>query len=380
MSNEKSIYLCASAGDLEAGGGMKTYISHLVNYGIPGVSEHIIKSLNGLEQSQFKLLHAQEGSIVKEMTGECPSIFTAHNHTVYCPSGTHYLPSSTVICPRSMSVIGCTLGHLVDGCGSKRPQKIVDSLSVSYRLLDRLKKLKILVIANSDYVRRQLIKNGLPPEQTVTLRCGVATSRRNFFPLTQEIHQEQRILFVGRIVPDKGLQWLLNALVKTSGLIRLDIAGDGWYRPQMEKLVKQLGLSDRVVWQGWCNSEKLDALYEQCFAVIFPSVWPEPAGLVTLEAYARYRPVIASDAGGIPEYLQHEQTGILVPANDISKLADAITDLSINYQKSHYLGRQGHALFLDEFTMDIHVNRLTKIYEKTIENFFAHRPCSLSKD
>jgi glycosyltransferase involved in cell wall biosynthesis len=70
--------------------------------------------------------------------------------------------------------------------------------------------------------------------------------------------------------------------------------------------------------------------------------------------------------------LRDGETGILVPINDIKQLAAAITELSTNYQKSRCLGEQGHALFLKEFTMDIHVNRLQKIYEKTIDDFHGH--------
>ena len=141
----------------------------------------------------------------------------------------------------------------------------------------------------------------------------------------------------------------------------------------MENLVLQLCLSNRVTWHGWCNGEQLDVLYQQCFAVVFPSVWPEPAGLVTLEASARYRPVIASAVGGIPEHMCDGETGILVPPNDIKKLAAAITELATNYQKSRSMGEQGHAWFLKEFTMDTHVKRLQKIYEKTIVNFHEQK-------
>ena len=128
-------------------------------------------------------------------------------------------------------------------------------------------------------------------------------------------------------------------------------------------------MSGRVTWHGWCNGERLEALYHQCFSVIFPSIWPEPAGLVTLEAYAHCRPVIASAVGGIPEHLRHGKTGILVPANDIKKLVAAITELSTNYQKSRQIGEQGHAWFLEEFTLELHVERLQNIYEKTISSF-----------
>jgi glycosyltransferase involved in cell wall biosynthesis len=103
--------------------------------------------------------------------------------------------------------------------------------------------------------------------------------------------------------------------------------------------------------------------------VVFPSLWPEPAGLVTLEAYAHYRPIIASGVGGIPEYVQDGKTGILVPANHIQKLADAINQLATNYHQSRAMGEQGQAWFQQEFTLDIHIQRLETIYAKTIANF-----------
>jgi glycosyltransferase involved in cell wall biosynthesis len=100
-------------------------------------------------------------------------------------------------------------------------------------------------------------------------------------------------------------------------------------------------LNERITWHGWCESKKLKTLYQQCFAVIFPSVWPEPAGLITLEAYAHYRPVIGSAVGGIPEYIEPGETGILVPGNDIQKLARAITELDTDYERCFHLGKQG---------------------------------------
>ncbi|MGL5061828.1 MAG: glycosyltransferase family 4 protein [Microcoleus sp.] len=368
MTDEKLIYLYACS-DISTGGGFQTYVSTLANYGMPGVSKNVLTSLEDFDRSQLKLLHVQEEMALINITGEFPSIFTVHNHTPYCPSGTKYFPTSQQCCTRSMSVLGCTWGHLIDGCGSRRPQNIVHKISSSYRLLEKLKQLRIPVIANSDYVRDRLIENGLPAHQTVTLRCGTPLPKTVTAPLTLEVHKNQRILFAGRIVPDKGLEWLLKALAQTDRSIHLDIAGEGWDRPRMEKLVNRLKLNDRVTWHGWCNSEQMDALYQQCFAIIFPSVWPEPAGLITLEAYARYRSVIAGRVGGIPEHLLHEETGILVPINDIKQLAAAITDLSTNYHKSRLLGQQGHDLLLKEFTMDVHVKKLQQIYEKAIDCF-----------
>ncbi|QLE56090.1 glycosyltransferase family 4 protein [Nostoc sp. TCL26-01] len=368
--DQKMIYHCSLA-DIRGGGGIETYVASLVQSHIPGVSSRTIKSLKDVDQSQFKLLHLHDPDILIYLREECPAIFTLHNHSSYCPSGTKYLADRGRVCDRTMNPLICAWGHLVDGCGSRRPQNVYQDWWNAYHPLETLKKLRIPVIANSDYVRQEIINSGLAPERVFTLRCAVQPPKSHTAPLSQEIHQKQRILFAGRIVPYKGIEWLIKALAHIDSSIHLDIAGDGWGKPSMETLAQKMGLSDRITWHGWCNGEKLEALYQQCFAVVFPSLWPEPAGLVTLEAYARYRAVIASATGGIPEHLRDGETGILVPPHDIQKLAVAINELAGNYQQTRLMGEQGHAWFQEEFTMNAHVKQLEKIYDLTIANFHS---------
>ncbi|WP_392532478.1 glycosyltransferase family 4 protein [Nostoc sp. C117] len=366
------IYQCSNF-EVGEGGGVETYLGSLFDHRPPNVSDRVIKSLKGVDQSQFRLLHIHSPDLLLQLTGECPTVFSVHNHGLYCPSGTKYLAGQRTICDRNFSYLGCTWGKLVDKCGTRRPLKTVKELQTTQQFLNVLKKRKVTFIANSEYVRQQLIKNGISSEKTVTVHCGISLPQTPTAPLSLEVHQNQRILFVGRIVSDKGLEWLIKTLIHTDPQIKLDIAGEGWERPRLEKLANTLKLNNRITWHGWCDRHQINQLYQQCFAVIFPSVWPEPAGLVTLEAYARYRPVIGSAVGGIPEHLRDGETGILVPGNDIQKMADAINDLSKDYQKSRHMGEQGHALLMKEFTMDTHVKNLQKIYAETIAEFDYHR-------
>ncbi|MCW9682328.1 glycosyltransferase family 4 protein [Dolichospermum planctonicum UHCC 0167] len=366
--SQQKIYQC-SATDIRGGGGIETYIASLVNSEILGVSNHHINSFQNLDQGQCKLLHLHDPEFLAELRGECPAIFTLHNHCSYCPSGTKYLANRQQKCDRNMHLLGCTWGHLVDGCGSRRPEKIWQNWQSSYDFLSNAKKINIPIIANSNYVRKQIINNGLSPHRVITLHCGVKQPKYPTTSLTKEIHQNQRILFVGRIVPDKGIEWLLKALAKTNPNIHLDIAGEGWIKSKMEKLAKKIGLNERITWHGWCNKDKLETLYQQCLAVVFPSLWPEPAGLVTLEAYAHYRPIIASSIGGIPEYVQNSKTGILIPPNHIQNLADAINELATNYHKSRLMGEEGQQWFQQEFSLDLHIHKLEKIYSQTIAEF-----------
>ena len=358
---------CATGG--ASGGGVKSYLDGLL-VSLPDMYvQDVITSLADIDQSQYTLLHVHDAGILKNLKNECPAIYTLHNHNFYCPSGSKYFPKQGVVCDRQVSILGCTWGHLIDGCGSKRPEKIVSNFNRVFSEFKTIKRLGIKLIANSDYVRSQIIANGLPESQVVTLRCGIASPQVDHQPLNQTVHSQQRIFFAGRIVPEKGLDWLLRAMTFLNPSIHLDIAGEGWDMPKARKLAADLQLNDRITWHGWCQGEKLEDLYRQSFAVIFPSVWPEPAGLVTLEAYARFRPVIASAAGGIPEHIQDGKTGILVPPNNIEKLAAAITDLSTNFDKARKIGIDGNALFHEEFTLAIHSERLRKIYDLEIAQF-----------
>jgi len=372
MPNKELIYHCFNI-DTAPGGGIETYIETLINAQPAGISNEIICSLKGHDQSQYKLLHVHAQSLLWELRGECPSIYTVHNHGAYCPSGTKFLRTSGTACDRTKSTFGCLWGHLIDGCGSRRPASILQDFQNSDQDLKTLKQFNVTTIAVSDYVRNQLLAHGLPPEQVITVRNGIKMPTAPSAALTEEIHRDRRILYVGRIVPYKGLEWLLKALALTDSGIQLDIAGNGWDQPRMEQLAQKLGISDRVTWHGWCNSEKIDSLYQQCFTLVFPSLWHEPAGLVTLEAYANCRPVIASRLGGIPEYISHQNTGILVSANDIKALSSAITELAENYLRAKQLGEQGYVHLLKNFMLEQHSQQLQEVYEKTIQRFHTGR-------
>jgi len=355
---------------LESKGGVQTYIRSLLDRQ-SDVSQEIINLLEVGSQSQFELLHLHDPQQLSGLTGLCPTVFTLHNHSTYCPSGTKYFSIAQTCCDRPMSYSGCTWGRLVEGCGSRRPQRILKNFQTSYQELAILKKTQIPIIAVSEYARQQLISQGISAKQVTTIYHGIAETITSSAPPTRSIHQEQRLLFVGRIVPEKGLVWLLKALAQASSSIQLDIAGEGWFEPQVKKLAKSLGVENRITWHGWCDRPTLNRLYQQSFAVVFPSLWPEPAGLITLEAYARSRPVIASNVGGIPEYMLPNQTGLLVPPNQPDVLAEAMTVLANDLNQTTYLAEQGYLHLQKYFTIEHHVKNLAHLYDCVIQEFHA---------
>lgn len=127
------IYHCSSA-NIAGGGGLETYIASLIksqnNELIKNGTqpeEFLISSLKDINQSEYEFLHIHDPDMLIDFREECPAVLTIHNHCTYCPSGTKYLAGQQKICDRSMNPLGCTLGHLIDGCGSRRPQNIFKS-------------------------------------------------------------------------------------------------------------------------------------------------------------------------------------------------------------------------------------------------------------
>jgi glycosyltransferase involved in cell wall biosynthesis len=117
------------------------------------------------------------------------------------------------------------------------------------------------------------------------------------------------VLFVGRLVPEKGTDRLLEIVSRFVGLT-LTVAGDGPERPRLEGLARDLGIAGRVEFLGAVARDRIGALYRACRAVAVPSLWPEPFGIIGLEAMAAGRPVVAFRTGGIPEWLEDGVNGL----------------------------------------------------------------------
>lgn len=287
-----------------------------------------------------------------------PTIRTIHGHQPYCPSGGRYLKRWSQPCDRTYSLGGCLWGHLVDSCGSARPHNLYADFQHTW---DEMRTLShTIAIANSQFIKDQMIRSGYA-ENLIHVLYHPAPKIPDYTPVPQE--DVPHFLFLGRIVPSKGLDWLLHALQKVSVPVHLDIAGDGYQKPEIHSLAKHLGLIDKVTFHGWVNEAKVFQLLQAARALIFPSVWHEPAGIVSLEAAAVGRPIIASRVGGIPEYIADQQSTLLVNPNDVYGLTHNIEQLALNWSLAKQLGEEGRKMVQDRFSMKQHLDKLMQLYE-----------------
>jgi glycosyltransferase involved in cell wall biosynthesis len=140
------------------------------------------------------------------------------------------------------------------------------------------------------------------------------------------------------------------------------VAGDGFARGAAEKQAARLGLTERVRFAGW--QADLDAFYRRASLLVVPSLWPEPFGIVGLEAMARALPVVAYRSGGIPEWLEDRVTGLLVEPGDVDALAAAIDRLLGDPALARAMGRAGQERQRRLFAAGPHLARLEQIYTR----------------
>ena len=179
------------------------------------------------------------------------------------------------------------------------------------------------------------------------------------------------ILFVGRLVKRKGVDDLISAfhlLLSDNPTARLEIVGDGPERMNLEKLVADLGLGQRVTFLGSLKGRALNEKYLECDVFVMPSRTMkddvEGFGTVFLEAGLAGKPSVGTNSGGIPEAVIDGETGILVPEADINELASALKRVLADGALGRKLGENARRRVLAEFTWEETTRRLVKIMSK----------------
>jgi glycosyltransferase involved in cell wall biosynthesis len=175
-----------------------------------------------------------------------------------------------------------------------------------------------------------------------------------------------RLLFVGRLNKQKGVEILLHALARVPDTsVTLDIVGNGDERETLRGVAGGLGLGERVRWHAAVDQPRLAEFYRKATALMVPSV-DEGLGLVAVEAQLCETPVIAFKSGGLTDIVQHGRTGILVNEVDASALAAAIVSLLDLPDRGASLAAAARLHALATFAPESVARRYADIYRSAI--------------
>lgn len=254
-----------------------------------------------------------------------PTLIFVHDHDLTCPRKHKYFPGSDKPCNNASGITCLRKLCFVEKAPKQDliPVKLMQGIYRQKSMMASYKKAGGFIVA-SQAMHDELAANGIKPEQIVTIPPipkSLNECRASPLPL------EPRILFVGQIIRGKGVDLLLHAMHKIRVPCSLTIVGEGNHKSACMQIASKLGLADRVEFVGWIDHDSLDRFYHDAQMAVVPSRWPEPFGMVGIEAMARGRPVVAFNSGGISDWLSDGLTGLLAEPGNTSDLAEKLQRL-----------------------------------------------------
>jgi glycosyltransferase involved in cell wall biosynthesis len=233
------------------------------------------------------------------------------------------------------------------------------------------------VIGPSDAVTKNLGATGINPIKLRTVYNGIDLKRfRNssadrIVALRRELglqDGEQAIGLFGQMLPYKGHRTLIEAapqILLAHPRARFYFVGaleNPPYQQELQALLSERGLSDRVRFTGWRND--VHDIIRAMDVVVVATTTPEPAALMLMEAGAMERPVVATRTGGTPEIVADEKTGLLFSPGDARQLAEQIGRLLDNRELGRIMGIRGRERVEREFGRDQHLTVMFELYRQ----------------
>lgn len=291
-----------------------------------------------------------------------PVLLAVHDHILNCPVGTKYWAAWKRACTVAPGP-WCLGYNVVAHCGSLkanvtlRPYRIWRGANAGAR--------PHAIQVFSAHMRDALARAGLDPARIGVTPYPVPPLAA---PRPVDDDDPRPVVFAaGRLNKEKGFHQLIDALAHVRTPAHLVIAGSGHERAALEHRAATAPGGHRVTFLGWASPQALSGWYERAALVVVPSMWPEPFGIVGLEAMAHARAVVAFDSGGIREWLTDGENGRLIPAGDVGGLGRAVDTLLTDPERRSAFGYAGASRAQREFSLAAHIDRLMALYREACE-------------
>ncbi len=179
------------------------------------------------------------------------------------------------------------------------------------------------------------------------------------------------ISFIGRLVPQKGIDVLVKAIPHVNSFVKncmYLIVGEGTYREKLENIAKKLSIKN-IAFTGMIQYSKIPELISASDIIILPSLGAEGSPRVLLETMACGKPVIATKIRGIKEQVIDGKTGVLVEEGNVHQLTEAVISLLRNKQNREEIGKNAYEFVKDKFAWTHVGNETLKIYRQVISSY-----------
>ncbi|MGB3297302.1 MAG: glycosyltransferase [Phormidesmis sp.] len=237
-------------------------------------------------------------------------------------------------------------------------------------------------LTNCEFFRQRLLKLGCDRNKVRVHYSGLDCAK---FPLTVRSFDQAaegasnspiRIAATGRLVEKKGFEysiWAMAQVVRRYPHVTYDIIGDGPLRKKLAALIESLNLQENVHLLGWRDEAEIIEVLTRSHLFVAPSVTSAAGNQdapvnVLKEAMALGLPVVSTYHGGIPELVEHDISGLLVPERDASAIAQALFTLIESPERWAAMGQAGRAYVETHYGLDTLNDRLLDLYQELLQS------------
>jgi glycogen(starch) synthase len=231
------------------------------------------------------------------------------------------------------------------------------------------------VICCSNYMAGQIYRGfSIPKEKLRVIRNGVDASKFNVKVDTQAVRRryakpdEKMIVYVGRLVHEKGVHVLIGAAPKVLSVfpnVNFVIVGEGGMKDDLTKEAWDFGVADHVFFTGFVEEKALVSIYKASDAAVFPSLY-EPFGITALEAMAAKTPVVVSDTGGLAEIVEHDKTGVKVYTDNSDSLAWGILRVLQDLNLANMIRESAYQKVVRDYNWDGIADETIRVYRQAL--------------
>jgi colanic acid/amylovoran biosynthesis glycosyltransferase len=238
-----------------------------------------------------------------------------------------------------------------------------------FRLAEKLRRAQF-VVCITDYTRSQLMALSHPEvwDKLHVIHVGIPIEQFTRSEHARRLSENPTILFIGRLVPEKGHAVLLEAaglLAERGRRVNVTLAGDGPHRPTLERYAEQLGLASQVSFPGAVGQEEIHAMYADASIFCMPS-FAEGLPGVLMEAMAMEVPVVSTWITGVPELIDDGRTGLLVTPGRADELADALERLLADPALCRETGLAAREKVIREFNTESSAEQLHALFKRQL--------------
>lgn len=282
----------------------------------------------------------------------------------------HRVSDFNLVCAKSDFLLGedvcdlCLSGNLNEGInhrcyhGSKMAS-LIRCESMKYHRRKNLYRYVDYFVTPTDFTRNILIKGGFDPQKIIKIPTFIDSNQ-----IKPCYSHENYLLFLGRLVPEKGAKYAVEAMKYLSQFpeLRLKITGELTEKDsEIRALIEENDLWDRIDFVGFQRGDALTQLISGASCILCPAIWYENMPNTVIEAYSYGKPVIASNIGCFPELIEDEITGYLFEPGNSFQLAEKIKVL-LRGNCAEILGRNARRKVEVDFAPKEHFEALQNLF------------------